>query len=354
MIGQVGLGILAAMFSAIRTDRLVVRPMRSDDATGLFERRNDPQVAAFQSWQLPFPLERAVAMVEDVAAADGPTDGDWWMLAVADPETDEVLGDLALLLGNEGRSAEIGYTFGPDSWGHGYAVEAVEALVEQLFDVFAVTRVSAMLHPDNRPSVMVLERTGFLFEGHTRLSYWVGDQNSDDLIYGLTRPDWEEWRDRVQAPPATVQLTEVTPYNFKEVYALQTHKSQESFVAPMPRSLAQALIAPMDGPGTPQTAWMRAIEADGDVAGFVMLALVDGEDEGPFLWRLLMDRLHQRRGIAGRALDMVEDELRGMGETKLVTSWIPGRGSPEPFYRARGFEPTGELEGDEVVALKAL
>jgi len=110
----------------------------------------------------------------------------------------------------------------------------------------------------------------------------------------------------------------------------------------------------MDGLDTPQTAWMRAIEADGDVAGFVMLALMAEADEGPFLWRFLVDRLHQRRGIAGRALDIVEDEVRAMGYPRLITSWIPGRGSPEPFYLSRGFEPTGDMEGIEVVALKAL
>jgi len=342
------------MFSAIRTNRLVVRPMRLDDAEGLFRRRNDPDVARFQSWPRPFPRESAQTTVGEIADSDGPTDGEWWMLAVADAGTDEVLGDLALFLSNEGRSAEIGYTFGSEHWCNGYAVEAVEALVAQLFQAFGVTRVFAMLHPDNRPSAMVLERTGFLFEGHTRLSCWVGDENTDDLIYGLTRDDWGAWRDRPRTPPTHVGLVEVTPFNFRDVYALRTHRSQESFVAPMPGSLAQALIAPLDGPGTPQTPWLRAIEADGEVTGFVMLALIDDPEQVPFLWRLLIDRMHQRRGIAGMALDLVEDDVRAMGEAALMTSWIPGRGSPEPFYRARGFEPTGDIDNGEVVARKTL
>ena len=125
-------------------------------------------------------------------------------------------------------------------------------------------------------------------------------------------------------------------------------------MAPMPGSLAQALIAPLDGPGTPQTPWLRAIEADGEVTGFVMLALIDDPEQVPFLWRLLIDRMHQRRGIAGMALDLVEDDVRAMGEAALMTSWIPGRGSPEPFYRARGFEPTGDIDNGEVVARKTL
>ncbi len=83
----------------------------------------------------------------------------------------------------DGRSIEIGYTLDPSAWGQGYATEAVHALTERLCSNDQVTRISAILHPDNVGSAQVLERTGFQCEGHTRLSYWVGDDNSDDLLY---------------------------------------------------------------------------------------------------------------------------------------------------------------------------
>lgn len=34
---------------------------------------------------------------------------------------------------------------------------------------------------------------------------------------------------------------------------------------------------------------------------------------------------------------------------KLYTSYFPAPGSPEHFYRKYGFEPTGEMDDDEVV-----
>ena len=75
-------------------------------------------------------------------------------------------------------------------------------LSSTVFEELDVTRAFGMLHPDNPASAVLLERTGFLFEGHTKLSYWLGEENSDDLIYGLIRPDWEHWRDRPRQPPA--------------------------------------------------------------------------------------------------------------------------------------------------------
>ncbi len=335
------------VFDSIRTERLVLRPMRPEDAVGLHERRNHPEVSHYQSWPLPFPLEKAQQMVGDIAAMDGPADGEWWMLAVADPETDEVLGDLALFMSNGGRTTEVGYTFGFEHWGNGYAVEAVEALVAQLFVTFGVTRVSGMLHPDNRPSAMVLERTGFVFEGHTRLSYWVGDDNTDDLIYGLTREDWESWRDRPRTAPAEVLLVELTTDNRQDALDLRTHHSQRSFVAPMSMALSQALVPPVED-GSILVPWFRVIEADGAIVGFVMLGLPDNEE--PFLWRLLIDRMHQRRGIAGAALALVGEEVKAMGHQTYLTSWTEGRGSPGPFYIGFGFELTGEVIHGETVA----
>jgi RimJ/RimL family protein N-acetyltransferase len=337
----------------IRTERLVLRPMIESDAVALWERRNLAEVAAHQTWATPWPREWAEKLVAGVMAMDGPENDEWWMLTIADPATDEPMGDLAVRLGWEGRSVEIGYTLHPDHWGQGYAVEAAEALARHAFEVLGATRVFGMLHPDNRASAQVLERIGMLFEGHTRSSYWVGDEVSDDWIYGMTRDDWEAWCARPRHRPGEVRLVEVTGDLFDEVFSLRTHKSQESFVAPMAKSLSQALLSPTH-PEYPATPWYRAIAADGVITGFVMLALPDAERPEPFLWRLLVDRMHQRRGIASKAMDLVEDEVASWGHDGLSTSWVPGRGSPEPFYLARGYEPTGEVDDGELVARKPL
>jgi RimJ/RimL family protein N-acetyltransferase len=342
-----------AVFTPVRTERLLLRPFRRADVAGLVARRNDPAVARYQDWTLPYPQERAESMVGEFAEMDGPANDAWWMLLIADPVTDAPIGDLALHLTSEGRTAEIGYTLASEHWGNGYATEAVAALVAYLFEDLGVTRVFGMLHPDNVASALVLERTGFLFEGHTRLSFWLGDDNSDDHIYGLTREDWEAWRCRPRHVPERLRLIELTVDNNPDVWRLQTHKSQEAFVATMPESFADALF-PEVVDGHPLVPWMRGVEADGEMVGFVMLALPTERHREPYLWRLLVDRLHQRRGIGGRTLDLVEAECRAMGGETLLTSWAEGRGSPRPFYLARGFEPTGRIVDDETEARKRL
>lgn len=336
-------------FPPITTSRLTIRAMRPADGEALWLRRNDPDVSKYQDWIRPFPRERADEIARECAAMEGPQNDEWWMAAIDMAETGETIGDLAVHVENEGHTVEIGYTLASTHWRKGYALEATEALVEWLFEDFGADRVWGMLHPDNRPSAMVLERVGMLFEGHSRLSYWLAGEGSDDWIYGMVRDDWEAWRDRPRTPPEEVRLVEVTAENLTEVFRLRTHRSQEAFVAPMTRSLAQAL-RPGEHEGKPIEAWLRAIEADGEIVGFSMMALVEGKD--PYLWRLLIDRMHQRRGIGGRAMGLLEDEARAMGGEYLGVGWQKGRGSPEPFYLARGFEIIGHE--DETKARKKL
>jgi len=341
------------VFTPIRTERLVIRPFELNDLAEYHARRSDPEVARYQDWELPYPMERAEKVVSAQTAMNGPENDAWWMAVVCDPVTGEVFGDVGAEMSWQGRSAEVGYTFAKEHWGKGYAAEALEALVRYLFDEHDVTRVFGMLHPANSASAMVLERTGFLFEGETKSSFWVGDDLSDDWIYGLTRPDWETWRDRPRHAPDMVRLAEVTTDNEATVSGLATHKTQEEFVAPVLRSFADALF-PEVVDGAPVVPWMRAVVADEDPVGFVMLALRTEHHPEPFLWRLLIDRLHQRRGIGAKVLELVQAECLAMGDETLLTSWGEGKGSPRPFYLAQGFVPTGRLVDQETEGRKQL
>lgn len=337
------------MFAAIRTERLTLRPVRADDTAALAARRSDPEVARYQDWIAPFSIDRARAIVTDAVALDGPTLDDWWMLTIADLDDTTVIGDVVVKLERDGHVAEIGYTLAREHWSRGYAVEAVRALVDFLFEYVGVDRVQGALHPDNVASAMVLERVGMRFEGHTRLSYWLAEEGSDDWLYGATRGDWEAWRDRPRNRPDVVRLVPIGDGNAAAVRRLAVHRSQERFVSSVAYSYGDALFPDVID-GRPVEPWMRAVEADGDLVGFVMMALPNEVHGDPYLWRLLVDRLHQQRGIGNRVLDLLVEQCREWGSPSMFVSWEPGRGSPERWYLSRGFVPTGEIDDGEIVA----
>jgi GNAT superfamily N-acetyltransferase len=216
--------------------------------------------------------------------------------------------------------------------------------------------VEARLHPDNHRSARLLERTGFVFEGHTVNSFWSQaepSENSDDWIYGLTPERRRDWLARPTGAPASVKLVEPSPDGLRRVLALEVHQSQDHLVAPVAHSLAQVAVPPVPSGATgdqpsPVLPWPRVVEADGEPVGFVMVRAPDEASPEPYLWRLLIDRRHQGRGIGRSVLDAVVAQSRAWGASSLSVSWHQGPGSPGPFYERYGFVPTGEVHDDEV------
>lgn len=144
----------------------------------------------------------------------------------------------------------------------------------------------------------------------------------------------------------SVRLVRITNDNVGDVVDLAVAPEQAGFVATNAWSLAQA-YAEYD------IAWPRAVTVDDTVVGFLMLEVDPEEKNGrPFwLWRLMIDAGHQRQGYGSAALDLAIVHLRTLGAEELYTSWVPGDDGPGGFYARYGFEPTGELDDDEIVAV---
>jgi len=323
----------------------MLRALWAGDAPTLVGYRNDPSVARFQDWPLPFDLETATSFIAEQSGVTGPRAGDWVQLGI---ECDrELIGDVAVGLDGTGKLATIGYTLRSDRQGLGYATEAVGAVIDALLAA-GIHRVSATLDPDNIASAMLLERLGFRYEGRAIGAAFVRGEWADDDRYAMLADERRAWQARPRTPPVVVRLVELTPDNARAVGRLATHHSQERFVAPMSQTFADALVSDVvdDVPVEP---WYRAIEADGEIVGFLMIAVSTPPGDIPFLWRLLIDRRHQRRGIGARAVGLLIDHLQALGRPRLDVGWHPGRGGPELFYRQLGFVPDGRILGDEVI-----
>lgn len=321
--------------------------MRPADSESLIAYRNDHEVARHQGWQLPCDVSQASEMLTEQAHLDDIPRTGWVQLAVE--RNGVMIGDLAVALVADGHVAEVGYTFAATHHGRGYATEALGGLVDRLFATSSVHRVVAHLDPANTPSLRVLERLGFVFEGLARRAELVRGSWVDDLSYSLLREDRIAW---VAKRPnvAEVSLVELGPLTVGPFSRLDVHRSQEKFVAPMWASFRDALF-PEEIDGSPVVPWMRGIVSDGEPVGFMMLAAVTPTHPDPYLWRLLIDRRHQRRGIGDAALRQLILHLRSEGCMRLLTSWVEGPGGPAPFYSRLGFRRTGRVIDGEVEAV---
>src|SRR5690606_15650073 len=137
------------------------------------------------------------------------------------------------------------------------------------------------------------------------------------------------WQARPTRPPRAIRFVPVDAGNVDAVCALEIAHSQRRFVRSISESIAHAAHPPVVD-GEPVVPWYRAIEADGELAGFVMLAHRRGRPTR--LWQLLVDQRQQRRGIATRALASVAERLAAEGETVIEASFVDEPGGPEVFY----------------------
>ncbi len=175
----------------LRTERLELRPVREEDVDWMLRYRNLPEVTR---WLLRTEVDPASLRTRCQAAAQDPDDQS--MAVVLD---DRVIGTVSLdLLDGMGQpgmprrsEAQLGYTFDPAHSGHGYATEAVTAMVAYAFHRLGVRRITAGCFADNLASVRILEKVGMRREQHGVGDSWHAELGwVDGYTYALLAEEW--------------------------------------------------------------------------------------------------------------------------------------------------------------------
>ena len=149
-------------------------------------------------------------------------------------------------------------------------------------------------------------------------------------------------------PASKVSLREITAETVRQICKLSDTLSdtQKKMVAPNAVSIAQAHFN--------KFAWFRAVYADEETIGFIML--YDNPEESKyFLWRFMIAGPYQHMGFGKRAMDLLFEYVKTRPNAKqLGVSCGEGEASPEEFYKKLGFKRTGEKEGDEILMVLEL
>jgi RimJ/RimL family protein N-acetyltransferase len=177
-----------AAFTALTTQRLVLRRFRPEDLDAFVAYRSDPETARYQSWEAPYRPSQARQFLQELEAIHPDTPGEWFQFAVALRHTDRLIGDCgAHVQAEDSRQAEIGFTLAPPHQGHGYATEAARALLRVAFEDLGLHRVFGRLDARNSASSRVLERLGMRREAHLVENELVKGEWQSELVYAKLR-----------------------------------------------------------------------------------------------------------------------------------------------------------------------
>jgi RimJ/RimL family protein N-acetyltransferase len=175
----------------LHSQRLLIRNFRDADLESFLAYRNVPEVAQYQGWEVPYPREHAIKLIDQMKDMQAPKAGHWLQLAIELKETGQMIGDLGLrVTAEDARQAVIGFTIAPEHWRKGYAVEAIMTLLEFLFNDLDLHRVSADCDVENTSSWRTLEKAGFRREAHFVESFPMGGSYGSEYYYGMLQREW--------------------------------------------------------------------------------------------------------------------------------------------------------------------
>ena len=123
-------------------------------------------------------------------------DANWWIefcKGTDKPATtfaidvdEEVVGAVGIIIGTDVQrvTAEIGYWLGENYWGKGIAVEALKQMTDYTFRSFPdLVRLWAAVFEYNKPSMRVLEKTGYELEGIRKKGAIKNGVVIDEYVY---------------------------------------------------------------------------------------------------------------------------------------------------------------------------
>ncbi|RTZ03727.1 N-acetyltransferase [Flavobacterium bomense] len=178
------LAINFSPFPDLETERLLLRRVNTNDIKEIFELRSNPETMKY----IPRPLVKTnedalehIAMIDTKIEAN---EGINWAITLKDnPKLIGVIGHYRIK--PEHYRAEIGYMLLPEYHGKGIISEAVKEAVNYGFQIMKLHSIEAMIDPDNDASAKILEKNGFVREGHLKENEFFDGRFFDTLIYSL-------------------------------------------------------------------------------------------------------------------------------------------------------------------------
>ena len=174
----------------IRGPRLRLRPVSPNDLPMLMRWLADPNVQEFYG-QPPDSLAEAHAIY--LVAEDAPC----WRFIIE--EQGRPLGEIQYYHPylSEDWSAGIDIFLGePEDRGRGLGTEAVRTLLQYLFEVKCVNRITIGPEPANRRAIRSYEKAGFQTDGVIRRTFKVDDRWVDAVHMTILDDEWPAAKDR--------------------------------------------------------------------------------------------------------------------------------------------------------------
>lgn len=170
------------------TPRVALRPITLADAEAIFLGYSSSEVATrFMNFSRHAAFDEAVAFTERCVRCWKDESAYPW--AVVSKQSEEFVGVVEVRVNPP--QVDFGYIFCERFWGHGFATEAIEPVIDWAVRRPEIYRIWATCHPENTASERVLVKAGLKLEA--RLENWearpqLGEAAGPSLMFARIKP----------------------------------------------------------------------------------------------------------------------------------------------------------------------
>ncbi|SDX86592.1 Protein N-acetyltransferase, RimJ/RimL family [Lutibacter oricola] len=171
----------------IKTERILIRPIKPSDSKKVYSYRSDSNTNKFQNW-----IPKSIIDV-DAFIAKNPQEFNkpetWFQVVIINNKNNEIIGDIGIHF-IDSYQCELGITLDKKHHGKGYASEALKGVINYLFNKLDKHRITTSIDPKNANSIKLVERIGFRKEAHFKQSLLINNKWVDDIIYAILKKEW--------------------------------------------------------------------------------------------------------------------------------------------------------------------
>ena len=173
---------------SLETQDLLLRRPRMKDAADIYAYASDANVARYVLWEPHRTVSETRSCLRDLirrARAGYPSS---WV--ITEKSSGKVIGTIGFIwYSAENSSAEVGYSLSATYWNHGYATQALRAIVKEAFASLPLNRLEAQHDLRNPASGRVMQKCGFRQEGILRSRIFNKGEYVDVALYAILKSD---------------------------------------------------------------------------------------------------------------------------------------------------------------------
>jgi [ribosomal protein S5]-alanine N-acetyltransferase len=169
----------------LETPRLYIRNLQDTDIQAFYEYRSNPAVCQFQGFS-PYSEQDCRDFIQSQKEGVFGNAGEWAQMGIALKPDNQLIGDIGLKMEvYDTRVVEFGITLNPKAQQKGYALEALRAVLKELFFNKKIHRVVGITDTQNQACIRLFKQLGLRQEAHFKESFWNQNTWRDEYLFAI-------------------------------------------------------------------------------------------------------------------------------------------------------------------------